>query len=65
MTPLGSGHTRNSTVWHLPPPEEIAPDTPGPGRSLVTQIPLRHARPIEDRHPTDSPGHLCGNGKNV
>lgn len=63
MTPLGSGRTRNSTVWHLPPPEEIAADTPGPGRSLVTRSPRRHGRLFEDRHLTDFPCHLCGNRK--
>ena len=59
MTPPGSGRTRNSTVWHLPPPEETGPDTPGPGRSLATRIPLQHGRPFEDRHPADFPCHLC------
>lgn len=39
MTRLGSAHTHNSKESSPPPPEEIAADTPGPGRSLVTQIP--------------------------
>lgn len=63
MTPLGSGRTHNSTVWCLPPPEEIDPDTPGPGRSLVTLIPQRRGRPTEDPHLADFPCRLCGKRK--
>lgn len=59
MTLLGSGRTHNSTVWCLPPPEEIGPDTPGPGRSLVTLIPQRHGCPTEDHHLADFPCRLC------
>lgn len=61
--PLGSDRTRSSTVWCLPPPEEIVPDTLGPGRSLVTPISQRHACLTEDHRPADFPCHLCGRQK--
>lgn len=60
MAPLGSGRTHNSTGWSLPPPEETAPDTPGPGRSLVTPSAPPRARPTEYFHPACSPSRLCG-----
>lgn len=59
-TPLGFGRTRSSRGWSLPPPEGIAPDTPGPGMSLVTPISPPHGRPTEYFQPPCSPSRLCG-----
>lgn len=56
--PPGSGRTRSSRVWSLPPPEGIAADTPGPGRSWATRIALRLGRPTEVPRRSDFPFRL-------